>query len=50
MNNSQDQSEKQEKTSESSQLNKTEASSNAENKKERFKFKKEDMYEITYNF
>ncbi|MGL6344029.1 MAG: hypothetical protein ACRC80_33395 [Waterburya sp.] len=50
MNNSQDNSKKQEKTSEFSQPDKAEASSNAENKKERFKFKKEDMYEITYNF
>lgn len=50
MNDSQDNSKKQEKTSESSQSDKTKASSNAENKKERFKFKKEDMYEITYDF
>jgi hypothetical protein len=41
---------KQEKTLESSPQDKTEVSQQTTNKKERLKFKEEDMYKIKYNF
>lgn len=50
MTNSKDNSDKPEKTAEFSQQPQTETSPKPEQKKERFKFKKEDMYEITYDF
>jgi hypothetical protein len=47
---SKDNQKNQEQASASSAPDKTETSQQDANKKERLKFRKEDMYEITYNF
>ncbi|MGL5940719.1 MAG: hypothetical protein ACRC2S_10070 [Waterburya sp.] len=50
MSDSKDNPKKPEQTSASSQQDKTEVSQQSTEKKERFKFKEEDMYKIKYNF
>ena len=50
MTNSKNNSDKQKKIADFSQQPQTAASPKPEQKKERFKFKKENMYEITYDF
>jgi hypothetical protein len=47
---SKDNQKNQEQAAATSPPDKTESSQQDANKKERLKFKKDDMYEITYNF